>query len=353
MNIHKLIAILLGGIVIIAVVAVLKILQPIIVPMVIAIMLSYIIEPLVTGLTKIKMPRIIAIVIVLIILFGFFYLVGLFVYSSINSLVREYPKYESRFESIYREVNTFFSDKLPVSIHLFEDVNWSFAFRDRLVAVSGSFVNFLKTLFVIIVYLVFLLLEKPLLKKKLAKAFQMNMNLRIGRILDHINQDIGRYLIIKLLISLATGILFWVSFTIIGLDFALIWGVLTVLFNFIPSIGSIIITLACVLWSVIQFYPAWGPIIAVAATGTVIQNVIGSFLDPKISGDQLNVSPLLVLFSLFFWGWIWGIVGMFLAVPLTVMIKIICENVPALQPISVIMGNGREKRERRTMREER
>jgi predicted PurR-regulated permease PerM len=83
-----------------------------------------------------------------------------------------------------------------------------------------------------------------------------------------------------------------------------------------------------------------GKMISVAVSMIAVQTVIGNFLDPRLQGQRLNLSPLLILFSLIFWGWIWGSVGMFLAVPLTVVIKIICENIPALRPIAVMMEKG-------------
>jgi len=345
MNVHKIIAFMLGVILIFAIGTVLKIAQTVFIPLILAVLLSYIVEPAINGMTKIKIPRIIAIIIVLLIMFGVLYLIGLFLYSSINSLLREFPKYQRKFEDLLVVVNNLLGEHLPSSIHLLDRIDWAARVRTTLVQISESFVGFLRHLFVIIIFLIFLLSEKPFFKKKLSDAFQMNMNLRIGKILDHINQQIGRYLIIKFFISLLTGFLFWISFVIIGLDFALIFGVMAVLFNFIPSIGSIVITVLTILMSFIQFYPSWGPIIAVTVTTNVIQTLVGNILDPKISGEQLNISPFLILVSLIFWGWLWGIIGMFLAVPLAVVMKIICENIPSLKPISVIMGSGKIKRE--------
>ncbi|MFW6209686.1 MAG: AI-2E family transporter, partial [Spirochaetota bacterium] len=115
------------------------------------------------------------------------------------------------------------------------------------------------------------------------------------------------------------------------------------LLNFIPSIGSFVLVVITIIMGVIQFYPNMGKIIAVAATMIATQVTIGNFLDPRLQGRRLNISPLLILFSLIFWGWIWGVIGMFLSVPIMVVIQITCENIPALRPIAVLMESGHVK----------
>jgi predicted PurR-regulated permease PerM len=192
----------------------------------------------------------------------------------------------------------------------------------------------------ILIFLIFLLLEKPLFKRKIARAFGESNGRRIGQILEHINQQVGRYINLKFFISLATGFFVWVFLTIIGLDFPLVWGVLAFLLNFIPSIGSFIFVVITIIMGVVQFYPLMGKMIAVAASMIGIQVIIGNILDPRLQGHRLNISPFLILFSLIFWGWIWGAAGMFLAVPIIVIIKIICENIPTLKPIAVLMESG-------------
>jgi predicted PurR-regulated permease PerM len=92
----------------------------------------------------------------------------------------------------------------------------------------------------------------------------------------------------------------------------------------------------------IQFYPSWGRIVVVIIAMNAVQMVVGNFLDPKLSGEHLNLSPFIILVSLVFWGWLWGIIGLFLAVPLTVIIKIICENIPYLKPVSIFMESGKK-----------
>jgi predicted PurR-regulated permease PerM len=197
-------------------------------------------------------------------------------------------------------------------------------------------------LVIVLFFVVFMLLENPLSERKMKMAFpNQNVQTRFGAIIKKINSQIARYLSVKLGISVATGFLVGIALYFIGLDFYLMWGFLAILFNFIPNIGSTIIMLATILMSFIQFYPEWNPILASLITMPLIQLLLGNFLDPKLQGDQLDLSPVLILVSLVFWGWIWGLSGMFLAVPLAETIKIICGNIDALKPLSVLMSSGK------------
>jgi predicted PurR-regulated permease PerM len=120
--------------------------------------------------------------------------------------------------------------------------------------------------------------------------------------------------------------------------------VLTFLFNFIPSIGSIVITAVSAAFAVVQFLPQWNLIIATFLSMAVTQIVIGNVVDPQLLGERLNLSPVVILLSLLVWGWIWGVIGMFLAVPITAAIKITLENVPGVRAIGILMGTGNYRR---------
>jgi predicted PurR-regulated permease PerM len=344
MNGNKVQTALLGIIALVLLGAVMKLAASILLPLAIAVFLSFIVAPLVNLLDRKRVPRVLAIAIVLLIFFGVMFLIFLFLQASINSLIREYPKYAARFVELSEEISFALSERFDVSFDFSEDINWQGALRDYLVAFSGSFMRILTALVLIIIFLIFLLLEKPFFKSKLAAAFSDVLGKRIGRVFEHINYQVTKYINLKFLISLATGVFIYLSLRIIGMDFALVWGVLGFLLNFIPSIGSFVVVVVTISMGVIQFYPNFGPILAVVICMIGVQLVIGNFLDPRLQGRRLNLSPFLILFSLIFWGWIWGPVGMFLAVPIMVVIQIICENIPELYPISVLMGSGHPKK---------
>jgi AI-2 transport protein TqsA len=343
MNHLKVQNVLLIILVLIGVGAVLHLTASFVIPFVIAFLLSFVLSPAVESMRRIKIPRIFGIIIVILFLLGICFLVVLFLNYSIQSFLAELPKYQIKFQNAYRGI----VKELQLPESTIADFDWFGTIGGYFLSFSGNFMSFLGGMVLMLVFLFFLLLEKPYLRPKMVLAFKDAATAKLGKILEHINQQIGRYLTVKLFISLVTGILVWTTFYIIGLDFAFIWGVLAFVFNFIPSIGSIAVGVLSVLFSIIQFFPAWDLVIAVAVSMLTIQMILGNILDPKFQGDSLKLSPVVILFSLFFWGWLWGIAGMFLAVPLTAALKIAFENIPGFDPLSQLMSSGKPHRRSR------
>lgn len=332
----KLITVLLGILTIIALGAVLHILQTLFLPLVIAILLSFILTPLVGRFNR-SIPRILAVFLVIIILIVGLYVIGWFFYTSINAFIAVLGYYQDRFNIIVREI----INRYELPPDMMEILHFSNGLRSGLLSFSISFVSFAGQLIIVLFFVIFMLLENPLSEKKMNLAFKGTSRDRVRKIIKKINSQITRYLSVKLGISVATGLLVGVSLYFIGLDFYLMWAFLAILFNFIPNIGSTFIMLATILMSFIQFYPEWNPILATMIIMPLIQMILGNFLDPKLQGNQLDLSPVIILISLVFWGWIWGIAGMFLAVPLAETIKIICANVDVLKPVGILMSSGK------------
>jgi len=117
------------------------------------------------------------------------------------------------------------------------------------------------------------------------------------------------------------------------------WGVLIFLFNFIPYIGSLVAVTLPIILSILKYADEpWKPLL-ITLLLLLIQRVVDNFIEPRLTGRKLGLSPLIVLLSLAFWGWLWGIVGMILAVPLTVIAKIILENIPETKPLATLLSN--------------
>ena len=193
------------------------------------------------------------------------------------------------------------------------------------------------------VFLMFMLVEAPYMDDKVEKAFGRNSG-RVRKILSSISEEVSQYLGTLALISLATGICAWLVLMIFGVKLAAGWGVLTFLLNFIPTVGSIIATIPPVVMAIIQFSPGLFTPFLVLVSLTSIQLIIGNVITPKVMGDRLGVSPVMILLSLLLWSMIWGIPGALLSTPIMSIIKIVCENVPVLHTIAILIGSGESVR---------
>ncbi len=326
-----------GILVLVAVGVVLKYTATAILPLIIAWLFSFLIGPLVNYMTQRKIPTTLAVFIILIFLMGVIYLAGTFLYARLSAFAAAYPRYHSRMTELIAALTS----QLNLSFDPLAGINWGQNVGRFLVTLSGSIFAFASKLVLVIIFLFFILLGKPFFKYKILKSFSDDRANQLSQITYSITAQIRRYLSLQFLISFATGVLVWFALMLIGVDFAITWGALAFFLNFIPTVGSIAASIPPILLALVQFYPSiWPCIIALMALLT-IQLGIGNGIAPKVLGDQLNLSPVVILLSLLFWGWLWGIVGALLSVPITATIKIVCENIEALHPISVMMGSGK------------
>jgi AI-2 transport protein TqsA len=159
-----------------------------------------------------------------------------------------------------------------------------------------------------------------------------------SQVYQEVVQKIGRYVGIHASISAATGLLVWASLTLLGLPLAGVFGVVAFVLNWIPSIGSIIVTLLPIPIAVAEFHDSPLLIVLVIVVPGIIQNLLGNILEPRLLGGGLNLHPVTILLALSFWGLVWGIVGMFLAAPITAALRIVLMQFDMLQPIGNLMA---------------
>lgn len=204
--------------------------------------------------------------------------------------------------------------------------------------VAGVLTNFISSTGIIIIYLIFLFLEQGYFKRKLAALVPDPKRLaEIFTILERIAHDTRMYVGIKTLTSLLTAVFSYLILRLVGLDFAAFWAFLIFVLNFIPFIGSIIATVLPALLAIIQ-YDTFTQFFVVAGGVTAVQFTVANFIEPRLMGQSLNLSPLVILLSLALWGTLWGIAGMFLCVPLTVIAMIIFSHFPQTKPIAIILS---------------
>ena len=213
------------------------------------------------------------------------------------------------------------------------------------------FLGFVGNLFVVGFFLVFVLLEVERLPARIELAYGRARARDLLEVLDAINGSVQRYLVLKVIVSAVTAVASIGVMAAFGLDFWFLLGVSVFLFNFVPYVGSILATFAPMGVALLQFPSPWTALWLGAAL-TTVQMGFGTLLEPALQGRSLNLSPLLILVALAFWGWLWGIVGMVLAVPIMVSVRIALEHFPASRPISVLMSNvtHTDEREKRHLR---
>ena len=154
--------------------------------------------------------------------------------------------------------------------------------------------------------------------------------------MDQIYHYTNKYVAVKAFVSILTAVLSYIVLIIVGVDFAFLWSLLIFALNFIPYIGSIIATLLPAAFSILQFGSLW-PGFWVFVSIIVIQNIIGNYVEPKVMGKSLNISPLVVIITLAFWGYVWDLLGMLIAVPITSILLITLAQFPATHSIAILM----------------
>jgi predicted PurR-regulated permease PerM len=318
------------GAAVVIVLAGLKAAQSLIIPFLLALFLAIICTPAVSWLAKRKVPVGLAVILIVIVLLGMFSGFGAIVGGSVNEFTAFAAQNQARFDGLVKSASTWFEarDIDPASLDLL----------NMLKNLAGVLSNF----FLILLTMIFMLFE--------AASFPTKVRTAVGpgrfdaENMRHAVIQVQRYLGLKTVTSLTTGLLVGLWTAILGLDFAVVWGLLAFLLNYIPSIGSIVAAIPAVLLGLIQGGLGYALLIAI---GYVVVNVgIGNFVEPWLMGRTLGLSTLVVFLSLVFWGWMWGGVGMLLSVPLTMIFKILFENTDDLQWIAVMLDNRRcaEKR---------
>ena len=233
-------------------------------------------------------------------------------------------------------------DYLSGSLGMSMDVNLLPNFAKMAASVGASAAGIAASIGMILIYILFLFLEQETFGNKIKNLFaNKRQSKKYAYIIESVDKNMKRYLFMKTIISGLTGLSAYVLLHVIGLEFAGAWAFLIFLLNYIPTIGSI---LACAL--PILFALATDPSLEVAAITAIgligIEILFGNILDPKLTGKTLNLSTLAILLNLVFWGMIWGVVGMFLSVPLLMIIFIITAQFDSTRPIAVLLSaNGK------------
>jgi AI-2 transport protein TqsA len=319
--------------------------SPIIVPLVVALVFAYILSPPISLLKKLKIPHPLAVIIVLVVATLALAVIGYFLCLQVASLVQILPSYwhtvvdhSLKFLDVYKKIFPQ-GNELDINKLQLKDMSGvtKFLFRGL-----GSTLAFLSSVFLVLFFTFFILNDQEMLKRKIIRVFDKSGEGTAAKILMEINCQIRRYLVVEFLFALSLSVIFTIGFSIIGVNYAYIWGPLVGLLNIIPNIGAIIGTIPPMIVAGIQFGKLM-PVLWVLILSVVIQTLEGNILKPKLFGQTLNLNPLAVMVSLMYWTLIWGAIGIVLAVPITAAIKVVCDHFESLEPISVLLGGNKEK----------
>ncbi len=312
------------------------------VPLAVAIMIWYVINALsrtyARFLPKIDKPNWITTTAALISIALFIFFSVDMIRGNINDVTAAAPAYKANFDILANKILIQFNlESLPNAKQIIS----SFEVAPMISTLASTFKNMISDIFLVLIYVLFLMLEQGTFKKKISQMFpDQNQRGSIMSILSHAQEDIQTYLWIKTVTSSITGIVSYFVLLLVGVDFAGFWAFTIFLLNYIPTVGSIIATLFPAVLALIQFDTFAEFFIVLIAVGA-IQLVVGNVLEPKMMGSTLNVSPLIVMLSLTLWGSIWGVAGMFLSVPITVIMLIIFAHFEKTRYLAVLLsGDG-------------
>lgn len=318
--------------------------KALLIPFALAVMVWFLLNALANFIQRLTngkwiIPNWISLTMSLLIMLGLLVLVIEMISRNIGEVIKTAPMYQKNIEVLFGDLlESFGLEKLPSMMELAKQVDITSA----LSRVAGSLTVIAGNTGIILIYVIFLLLEQRSMESKLDALFrEPGKRTKIHEILSEIQKDIEAYIAIKTLLSVATGLLSYIILIYIGVDYSEFWAFLIFLLNYIPTIGSLIATIFPALLALIQFESFTSSLIVFVSIA-LIQFIIGNIIEPKMMGRSLNLSALVVLLSLALWGSIWGVVGMFLCVPLTVILMIIFTNFEKTRPIAVMLSaNGK------------
>jgi AI-2 transport protein TqsA len=321
---------------------VLRELHTIFIPFCIALFLYFMLNEIVRKLGQWKIPKTLIMIGVLAGIFVCLYLFGLLIFTGAASFIDNFPAYSEKIPRLVKGVLA--NLKLPlIDVKKYiAGIDWDNIFNPAQITTLvsgtlGTFTSFIGNLLLVLLLLMFMLGEKVPMVTRIARTLSPKRAEEFQGIVTAVETRIQHYLFIKTLMSVATAALAALILLVARVDFIIFTALLIFLLNYIPTFGSLLGTIFPVLITFLR-YGFCLRLVLVTASLMVMQFVMGNVLEPQIMGKSMNLSPIIILLSLIFWGWLWGVVGMFLAVPVTSAIKIILDSIPPLEPVAAAMS---------------
>ena len=340
----------LWAIVIAATIYLLVVGRSLLLPFILGLTLWYLVDSLADAfeqprIGRLHLPRPLALLAAVCVMGGLAWVLGRTISDNANAVIAAAPNYEGRLERLLVQATRLIGiEQTPTLADLFNRISLAETLRD-IVTATASVVSITG---IVVVYAGFLFVEQVHFRKKLALMFRdRGQQAQVRSVLEQVDRDIRVYLRIKTTLAAATSALAYFVMAWVGVDFAGFWGVLIFFLFYIPAVGSILAIAAPALLALVQF-DSLTPFLIVLLVIGAIQIFMANVVEPAMMGRSLNLSPLVVIVSLLVWGTMWGVVGMFLCVPIMVVILIVLAQFESTRPVAVLLSANGQIPERAT-----
>lgn len=319
---------------------VLYVLRELLIPLALASFLAVLFRPITDLVRRLRMPSFVGLIVVLAISSAALWGMSAIINVGIDSAVEKAPVYAEKAQRLVDNVHGLLT-QFAMSDDLLRPIQDAITPQSLLSLAStglGSFLNIMADGVLVLLYLVFIILGSGKFHGKLTAAMALDGTEYLAHVYDAVNVKVLKYLRTKTLFNVLTALSTYAVLVAFEVDFAPVIAMLAFFFTYLPNIGSFITVFLTGIVSLVQFENP-GLALVIVVILIVVSNLIGNVLEPKAMGMSLNLSPLVVLISMVFWGWMWGIVGMILSVPIMAVIKVVMEQFPATQPLAILLGN--------------
>ncbi|MDP2960176.1 MAG: AI-2E family transporter [candidate division Zixibacteria bacterium] len=316
--------------------------SPILIPIIVSISLAYVLSPFIFFLKRFRTPHFIAVLLVLLISVVIVGFLNYLMLDQAISLIQQLPNYWNQILSFLNQIKQGLIDRglIPpgqgIDFQNLQLKDFSFVSKYLARGLSSLFSFIFGSIFVFFLTL-FILIDYPNLKRKVIKAFGKANEELSGKILTEINEQIKGFVIIKFSTTIALSLIYSIGFILLGLNYAYILGPLAGFLNLVPYLGPFFGLIFPVMVAVVQFQ-SFLPVLWVFIFYEIIQILESNLVTPKLLENKTDLNPLAILISSMFWAWLWGAIGIILAVPITAAIKVVCDHVESLKPIGIILG---------------
>ncbi len=320
---------------------------PVLVPLVTAITLAYVLWPAIALLRRFKVPHVLAVIIVMLLLILILFFVGMLIYGEAKDFANAMPGYWEKFQELrigWAESYPWLAETLlpdqAGSIFDQIDVQQLSVVPTYLFKLTGGALSFVGQMILVLLLTLFILVEQQGLTGRLRSALGTGKVGATNELIAEVSEQLAGYIQVRAVTTLGLAIVFTVGLLIGGVSYAYIWGPLAALLNLIPYVGAFIGAIPPMIMAAVEA-GSFVPMIWVLGFFMVVQFFESNLITPKLLGDQLNISLLAQLLATIFWGWLWGAIGIILAVPITAALKVVCDHIEPLKPIGILLSGGK------------